>query len=457
MSDPDTIVAGRLHESPKSTPNLAELLEWFEGFVRRFVALTDAQAVTIALWIVHTYCMDAAELTAYLNIFSAVKRSGKTLLLDVLRVLVRHPMLAADMTPAVLFRVVDEFHPTILFDEVDVIFAGKSERADELRGLLNAGFRRGGAAWRMEMGGKAAKARSFDVFGAKALAGIGKLPDTIADRSAPIELARKVRGIDVERFRSRGKLEETAPLREQVAQWAEEHLEALRAARPNLPDELNDRQQDVWEPLLAIADEAGGDWPTRARAAARELHGGGDEADTSATLLLLRHLRDLFAERGDAAALPTETILGGLVDNDEGPWARWWSVDSDHAKRSAASGLAKMLKNFGITSTTIRVGDATPRGYRREAFFDAWNRYLPGGNATPATDATPQVAPTSAVASVADVAPVPETDRDEPDWPSEETGSACDCGHAEFMHFGEAICRRPSCECVTFREATVDA
>jgi hypothetical protein len=455
VSNPDSIVAVRLHESPNTAANLAQLLGGLEGFVRRFVALTDAQAVLIALWIVHTYCIEAAELTPYLNIFSAVKRSGKTLLLDVLRVLVHHPMLASDMTPAVMFRVVDEFHPTILFDEVDVIFAGKSERADELRGLLNAGYRRGGAAWRMEMGGKSAKARSFDVFGPKALAGIGKLPDTIADRAGPIELARKVRGIDVERFRSRGKFEETAPLREQVAQWAEEHVEALRAARPHLPDELNDRQQDVWEPLLAIADEAGGDWPGRARVAALELHGASDEADTSAALLLLGHLRGLFVEHGQPAALSTETILGGLVDNPEGPWGRWWSVDSDHAKRSAASALAKMLWNFGIRSATVRIGDSTPRGYRKEAFSDVWSRYLPGEDATPATDATPQVVPTSAVAPVADVASIQESSTST--YPSGVTENLCDCGHAEFMHFSGETCRRPACSCRAFALVTADA
>jgi hypothetical protein len=281
-----------------------------------------------------------------------------------------------------------------------VIFGGKSERADELRGLLNAGYKRGGIAMRVEMRGKEGVLRDFDVFGPKALAGIGDLPDTISDRAIDIEMMRQVRSARVERFRTRGKLEETEPLREQIAAWATEHLEQLTHSWPPLPDELNDRQQDIWEPLLAIADAAGGDWSVRARAAARELHAGGDEADTSVAVLLLGHLRDLFAEHGDPPALSTEAILEALVNNDAGPWARWWSTDTDHARRSAASGLARHLKPFGIRSTKIRLDAVALRGYRRESFDESWSRYLPPVMELTPTDGTPQVAPTSTVPSV---------------------------------------------------------
>jgi hypothetical protein len=446
---PAEIVAERLQD-PTLAPdtNIAECLDSIAAFLRRFVALSDAQVVAIALWTVFTYCADAFEIAGYLSVFSAVKRSGKTLLLDVLRCLVHAPLLAADLSPAVLFRVMEELRPTVLIDEVDVLFGGKTtERSDELRALLNAGYRRGGAAWRMEMGGKAATVRSFDVYGPKALAGIGRLPDTISDRCIPIELTRKVRGIDIERFRSRGKQEETAPLREQVATWAEGHRETLGAARPNLPDELNDRQQDVWEPLLAIAGLAGGLWPERAKAAACELHGDGhDEADTTVAVLLLEHLRDLFGEHDNPPSMSTDAILSGLVEDDRGPWGRWWSTDHDHGKRSAASALAKMLRPFGIRSATIRLAESTLRGYRLASFSDAWERYLPAGDATDATDATTQVGPTSTVASVADVASTPQP-----------TAESCDCGHEDFMHFGDGTCRRPACPCGAFSRTLLDA
>jgi Protein of unknown function (DUF3631) len=390
--------------------SLAAILEDVERFIRRFVALTDAQVAAIALWVILSYAVEAFEVVPYLNIHSALKRSGKTLLLEVLAVLVRRPMLVADLSAAVLFRAVDERKPTLLFDEVDVIFGGKSERADELRGLLNAGYKRGGVAMRVEMRGKEGVLRDFNVFGLKALAGIGQLPDTVDDRSIPLEMLRQARGSRVERFRTRGKLEETAPLRERMARWTAANLDELAQSWPTLPEELNDRQQDIWEPMFSLADLAGPEWGLRARAAARALHGDDDEADTQVAVLLLGHLRDLFGERQKPPALATETILEALVDNDAGPWARWWSVDSDHGRRSAASGLARVLKPFGIRSTKIKVDGVALRGYRRDSFAESWTRYLPGEMEPTPTSGTPQVGPTSMVPLVAVGSVSEETD-----------------------------------------------
>ncbi|MDP9328023.1 MAG: DUF3631 domain-containing protein, partial [Actinomycetota bacterium] len=94
-------------------------------------------------------------------------------------------------------------------------------------------------------------------------------------------------------------------------------------------------------------------------------------------------------------------------NNDAGPWARWWSVDTDHDRRSAASGLARNLKPFGIRSTKIKLDSVSLRGYRRESLDEAWTRYLPPVMELTPTDGTPQVAPTSAVPSVA-MGSVPE-------------------------------------------------
>jgi hypothetical protein len=391
--------------------HLGGILERVQRFIRRFVALTEAQAVAITLWVAMTYVTAAFEVVGHLHIYSPEKRSGKTRLLDVLAVLVLRPMLAADMTSAVLFRVLDGMRPTVLFDEVDVIFAGKGERADELRGLLNAGYKRGGAAWRVEMNGKVGVPRAFDVFGPKALAGIGSIPDTIADRCHPIAMARQLRASAVERFRTRGKLEETVEIRDGLAAWAKAAVEALAVARPQLPDELNDREQDIWEPLLAIAEQAGDGWPSRARAAALELHRGGGESEATTSLLLLRHIRELFAEQGDPTALSSESIMRALADNDEGPWGRWWVLETDHGRRSAASGLARLLRPFGIASTKIKTAGASVRGYRRDGFSDAWTRYLPEIDGTNGTDGTPQVGATSEVPWVPEV---PSTPQEEP-------------------------------------------
>src|SRR5262249_40911930 len=120
---------------------LAELLERTAAFVRRFVVMSDEQATTVALWVAHTHFIEAADTTPYLSVSSAEKRSGKTRLFEVLRLLVRQPFPTVNISDAVLFRSIEERHPaiTLLFDEIDAIFGRKARDREDLRGMLNAG------------------------------------------------------------------------------------------------------------------------------------------------------------------------------------------------------------------------------------------------------------------------------------------------------------------------------
>jgi Protein of unknown function (DUF3631) len=173
----------------------------------------------------------------------------------VLELLVRDPLPTANISDAALFRVIDDRRPTLLIDEVDAIFGKKSQR-DELRGIINAGYRRGATTHRMG-GANNTTLQTFSVYCPKAFAGIGDcLPDTILDRAIPIRLERQTRDSQAERFRHRDVAPEGQGLRDQLADWLERQHDYLAASRPELPDELDDRAQDVWEPLLAVADLA---------------------------------------------------------------------------------------------------------------------------------------------------------------------------------------------------------
>jgi hypothetical protein len=220
---------------------------------------------------------------------------------------------------------VEQMRPTLLFDEVDNIFSSRrdvDQTKRDLVGLINAGYRRGRVAYRMG-GPNMRTLEAFDPFGPKALAGIGKcLPDTVADRSIPIRLTRKHRGEVRERFRLRVHEPEVVALGERLGAAVGAVLDDLRNAWPPLPDELSDRAQDVWEPLLAVADRAGGDWPARARDAAKALSATGDVGDDSAGVELLADLRDLFqAEQTDRLA--SAVIVERLNTLDERPWGGW--------------------------------------------------------------------------------------------------------------------------------------
>jgi hypothetical protein len=222
------------------------------------------------------------------------------------------------------------------------------------------------------------------------LAGIGELPDTVADRAVSIRLLRKAPGETVARFKRREAHPAAEDLRARLLAWAEQALFGLADARPALPDELHDRAQDAVEPLLAIADLVAGGWPVRARAALVALFGA-DQTEESLGVRLLRDVRAAFdKERADK--LGTARLLALLAEDEEAPWREW------RGSGLTPERLAKMLKPYGIRPKAIRLEESTPRGYQREQFHDAWLRYLPqdattttaattpvGGGAAPAT------------------------------------------------------------------------
>lgn len=348
--------------------DLARSLADVRAFLRRFVVLSPQQATTLALWIVHTHTIEAFDCTPYLQISSATKRAGKTRLLEVLEPLVARAWFTGRVSAAALVRKVDSETPTLLLDESDAAFGGEKEYAEALRGVLNTGYRRSGKATLCVAQGNNFTVRDYKTYGAKAIAGIGQLPGTIADRAIPIVLQRRATGETCERWRERDGHAEAAPLLEGLVSVVAGLVDDLREARPVLPGNLSDRQQDVWEPLLAIADFAGGAWPTEARAAAHTLSGTVDENDIAIELLSdLRDILDAYTPTSDDV-LATKDLVAKLVTFDDRPWAAW-----RHDKPITGKALAGLLKRFLIVPTTT----GQRRGYRRDAFEPAFARYLP--------------------------------------------------------------------------------
>lgn len=216
-------------------------------------------------------------------------------------------------------------------------------------------------------------------FSPKAIAGIGRLPQTIEDRSIPIELKRKRRQEERERFRIRRVRLQAKPLYERLARWAKQNLGSLRYAEPSLPQELNDRQQDVCEPLLAIADRVGGEWPARARHALIQLSTSRPAQDDSPSLRLLADIRAAFQRRAEDR-LSTRQLLKELTGDETGPWAEW------KGKPLSATQLATMLRPLAIFPSDIRFGSQSLKGYHRADFADSWERYLSASATPPAPE-----------------------------------------------------------------------
>jgi hypothetical protein len=385
---------------PPAAVDAAALLDDVVAFIRRYVVLSALQAVALALWVLHTWVLDAAETTPYLSITSPEKRSGKTRLLEVLSLLAARPWFTGRVTPAVLVRKVALQTPTLLLDETDAAFAGEREYAEALRAVLNAGYRRGAVASLCVKAGGDFELKDLPVFGCKAIAGIGKLPDTVADRAISIVLKRRAPSESVARFRWREAREAADPLRERLERWAPANVKALAEARPDIPPALDDRAADGWEPLLAIADAAGGDWPERTRKAALELSAGHAYEDDSLGVRLLRDIRSVFTEEG-ADRLASGELVAALVAMEEAPWGDLRGKPLD------ARGLARLLRRYSICPHNLRSGDSVAKGYEVGDFADSWARYTPEIAATSVTSATnPCPKYNTGGPSVADVADV---------------------------------------------------
>lgn len=342
----------------------AGLLRELAALFRRFLVLPPGAGETLALWTLHTYGLDATEISPILALVSPEKRCGKTLTLEILGLLVNRPVPASNITPATLFRAVEKFQPTLLIDEMDS-FGG-----DELRGILNSGHRRSGA-FVIRTVGDDFEPRIFSTWCPKALALIGALPGTLEDRAVIINMKRKAPGECLERFRRGLIVLQAETIRRKARGWIDDNLAALRAADPALPAGLNDRAADNWEPLLAIADLASGDWPQQAREAARVLAGTVNEGENSAAIQLLSDVRDLFVARG-ADRLSSEHIVSELEGMEDRPWP-----ELKHGRPLTKRQLARLLDRFKVHPKQLRIGGSKCRGYELGDLQDTFRRYLP--------------------------------------------------------------------------------
>jgi len=340
-------------------------------FLGRFVAYPSEHAhVAHALWVIHTHLMDKWDSTPRIAFLSAEPASGKTRALEITELLVPNPVMAVNVSPSYLFRKVGaEERATILYDEIDTVFGPKAKENEEIRGLLNAGHRRGAKAGRCAVRGKEIVPEEIHAFSALALAGLGWLPDTILTRSIIIRMRRRHAGETVEPYRQRIHSAEGNHIRALIERWAR----GATIEWPELPREIQDRDADVWESLIAIADAIGGEWPARARKAAVSLVTDAKEREPSLGIRLLADLKTIFK---DADKMLTKVILAALSNIEEAPWRDL------RGKQLDERGLAMRLRAYGVKSTLLRLGEAIGRGYQRTDLADAWARYLPPSAAT---------------------------------------------------------------------------
>ncbi|WP_225507763.1 DUF3631 domain-containing protein [Mycolicibacterium fortuitum] len=377
----------------------AKLLDQVNAMVNKYVAFpSEHHSVVVALWVLHTWTVNAFYVTPRLILDSAEPGSGKTRVLELLALLCRSAKLTLSTTTAALYRRIAAAQdeglqpPTVLQDEADAIFGKTSTpQAEDLRALFNAGYRKGATVDRCEGDAKNMKVREFPVHAPVALAGLaGRMPDTIRTRGVTLHMRRRRPDQKVSDFRERDAQAEVAPIREQLETWAGEQEDLLAAARPKMPAGVTDRAAEIWEPLIAIADLAGDGWATKARAACTYfvVSSASDDERLSLGQRLLRDIKQVFDNEA-MNAMWSSDIIAKLTSDPESEWRDLWGKTLDQRR------LAKELARYGVKSKSVRIGVATSKGYDIDGptgLRQAWDHWLtPSVSGTSGTSDTSQV------------------------------------------------------------------
>lgn len=341
----------------------ATLLNEIFELIKEYIVAEDSTVIAATLWIAFTWCIDVMEISPIACITAPEKRCGKTQFLNVISELVKRPLPASNITAAALFRSIAKWTPTLLIDEADSFMKDN----EDLRGILNAGHSRRNA-YVIRTVGDNHEPKKFNVWGAKAISGIGHLPDTLRDRSIILELRRK------EKHEARKKLrhanaEDFNSIKQKLCRWANDNMQKLKEIKPTMPNFLNDRAQDNWEPLFMIAECIGKDWLDLAISSASTVSEI-EEESLSINELLLTDIKIVF-ETTQKDLLFTEELINSLCQNTESRWKSW-----NHGTPITPRQLSTRLRSFHIKSKDIHKDGEHRKGYKKNDFKDVFNRYL---------------------------------------------------------------------------------
>jgi MoxR-like ATPase len=395
---------------------VAPPLDRVEEYLRRFVVYPNAHAVVAhVLWIIHTHLMDCWDTTPRIAFMSPRPSSGKTRALEVSELLVPSPELSANTSAAAMVRIIaearkEERYVTVLYDEIDEVFNKKEDGIADLKSAFNAGYRRNGRFTRcINAGGSIGR---FACYAPLAMAGLKTLPDALARRTIFINMKPRANDEPKEDFILRDQPEQAEPIYDALAEWCEKRRAEISGYRPDMPAAVVDRNKEIWEPLITIADMAGGEWPDRARDAAVFLVGAAmdDSVKAGSDIELLIHIREAFL---NADKIHADELVRRLCNREESPW-----MDMGWGKPLTTAILRERLKPYvphDRKRTQVFIDGTNRTGYRLEDFHDAWKHYvdtLPQETASAARTARKLSNQDKNLAPLAPLAPGGRTDDD---------------------------------------------
>jgi hypothetical protein len=355
---------------------VAELLNDIEAVIKRHVILNEHAAAALAVWVLHTYVFEMRDTVAYVAIESPEKRCGKTTLLSVMASMACKPLIASNITVGALFRSVHTCSPTLFIDEADTFMAGNST----MRGIINSGNTRR-TAYVLRLSGSRQSYRQitlpdsppavpnndtglkkYSCWCPKVIAMIGQVPDTIADRSIVVKMARK---LTTETCAPLSELD-TADIKARCVRFASDMAQSIAQAPKIRGEGLNDRAADTFDPLFVITRLAGDGWEQKLHEAALALSSTVDIENSGATLIM--DVLSLFGETGSEKMFSRDIVT--LLRNSglKSETLKYSSINEYH--------ISKTLRQYGIRPVNIRIGSQVHRGYLAADFTAAVIRYV---------------------------------------------------------------------------------
>lgn len=348
-----------------------------EGFLTRYLVLPLKTALPLAVWTAATYMYERFDTFPYLSVLSPAKRCGKTRLAEAPGCIALNPILTTGISEAALFRLVDRGGCTLLLDEAEALKEKKNERSQAIVSILNAGYRQGAFVYRCVP--PKHKLQPFSVFGPKVVIAIGTIPDTVFDRSIVIRMRRRKAGEEIGRFLSRQAKAESEPIRALLEKISQRRGQDVANVYENLPavHDLSDRDEEIWQALFAVCADLAPERITELRQSAVALSKAEADADDSLAMKLLTDIGTILSDTGDTN-IPSAELVAKLKDLEESPWG-------EPGREMTTNRLARMLRQFGVSTRTIRVGGKTPKGYIKSELFEAVSLYVGFESATSAT------------------------------------------------------------------------
>lgn len=351
-----------------SRVNGDELAHEILHIVKSHIVCNDAVAIAITLWIFFSWCIDVAYIAPIAWINAPEKRCGKTQLATLMGRMSKRSIMASNVSQSALFRTIERYKPTFVIDEADSFFHGDMD----LKNIINCGFSRDNPyVWRCV--GDNHEPIPFDVFGAKIISGIGKLPSTVMDRSISLTLRRALPTEKRQRVKDIPKAT-TETIKAKLARWADDNMDRVATSKPKLPETIYNREFDTWEILFQIANTLGDDWlklVTNACLAITQT----DSKEPSENEELLSDIKAIF-ELQAVDSMATRDLLTALIGADSDGLTKRWAT-SNKGQPMTDRQLAKRLKDFEIKSSKINKPNETQkRGYYLADFADAFKRYL---------------------------------------------------------------------------------